>query len=47
MYEEVSNDGDVLVDTIIRALEKICSRFDLSSDTLNYFAIEDPKFARF
>ena len=47
MYEEVSNDPNVLVNTIIKALEKIRLRGDLSSDTLNYFAVEDPKFARF
>ena len=47
MYEEVSNDPNVLVNTIIKALEKIRLRGDLPSDTLNYFALEDPKFARF
>ena len=29
------------------SFRKICLRGDLSSDTLNYFAVEDPKFARF
>ena len=47
VYEEVSNDPNVLVNTIIKALEKIRSRGDLFSDTLNYFAVEDAKFARF
>ena len=47
MYEEVPNDPSVLVNTIIKALEKIHLRGDLSSDTLNYFVVEDPKFARF
>ena len=47
MYEEVSNDPNVLVNIIIKALEKIRLRGDLPSDTLNYFALEDPKFARF
>ena len=47
MYEEVSNDRNVLVNTIIKVLEKIRLRGDLLSDTLNYFAVEDPKFARF
>ena len=46
-YEEVSNDPNVLVNTIIKPLEKIRLRGDFSSDTLNYFAVEDPKFARF
>ena len=47
VYEEVSNDPNVLVHTIIKALVKIRLRGDLSSDTLNYFAVEDQKFARF
>ena len=47
VYEEVPNDPSVLVNTIIKALEKIRLRGDLSSDTLNYFVVEDPKFARF
>ena len=46
-YEEISNDPNVLVNTIIKPLEKIRLRGDFSSDTLNYFAVEDPKFARF
>ena len=45
--EEVSNDSNVLVNTTIKALEKIRLRGDLSGDTLNYFVVEDPKFARF
>ena len=32
---------------IIRALEKIRIRSDLSNDTLNYFLVKDPKFTRF
>ena len=47
VYEEVSNDPNVLVHTIIKPLVKIRLRGDLSSDTLNYFAVEDQKFARF
>ena len=47
VYEEVSNDPNVLVHTIIKALVKIRLRGDLSSYTLNYFAVEDQKFARF
>ena len=31
----------------MRALEKIRIRGDLSNDTLNYFLVKDPKFARF
>ena len=37
--EEVINDPNVLVNTVIKALEKI----RLHSDTLNYFFVEDPK----
>ena len=47
MYQEVSNDSNVLVNTIIKALEKVRLRGDLSGDTLNYFVVEDPKIARF
>ena len=47
VYEEVSNDSDILVNTITKALEKISLRGDLSGDTLNYFVVQDPKFARF
>ena len=47
VYEEVPNDRSVLGNTIIKALEKIRLRGELSSDTLNYFVVEDRKFARF
>ena len=47
VYEEVSNDPNVLDNTIIKALEKICLRGDLSNDTLSYFAVEVPKFVTF
>ena len=47
VYEEVSNDPNVVVNTIIKALEKNRLRSDLSNDTLSYFAVEDPKFPRF
>ena len=47
MYEEVPNDPNVLINTIMKALEKIRLRDDLSSDTLNYFLVKDPKFSRF
>ena len=47
MYEEVPNDPNVLVNTIIKTLEKISFAGDLSSDTLNCFIFEDPKVARF
>ena len=47
MYEEAPNDRNVLINTIMKALEKISLRDDLSSDTLNYFLFKDPKFAKF
>ena len=47
MYEEVPNEPNVLINTIMKALEKIRLRGDLSSDTLNYFLVKYPKFARF
>ena len=47
MSQEVQNDPSILINTILRALEKIRIRGDLSNDTLNYFLVKDPKFARF
>ena len=47
VYKEVPNDQSVLVNNVIEALEKIRLRGDLSSGTLNYFVVEDRKFARF
>ena len=47
MSEEVQNDRSTLINTVMRALEKIRIRGDLSNDRPNYFLIKDPKFARF
>ena len=47
VYMEVPNDSSALVSTIFKSLEKIRKRGDLSQDTLNYFLVKDPKFARF
>ena len=47
MYEEVPNDPNVLINTTMKALEKIRLRGDLSNDTLNYFLVKDPKLAKF
>ena len=47
VYEEMRNDPTTFINTIMRALEKIKIRRDLSNDTLNYFLVKDPKFARF
>ena len=46
-YLEDPNDSSALVSTIFKFLEKIRKRRDLSQDTLNYFLVKDPKFARF
>ena len=46
-YEEVQNDPSILINTIIRALEKIRIRGDFSNYTLKYFLVKDPKFTRF
>ena len=47
VYEEVPNDSSILINTIKRALEKIRIRGDLHNDTINYFLVKRPKFARF
>ena len=44
VYEQVPKDPSVLAGTLMKALEKI---WDLSKDTLDYFLVKDPKFARF
>ena len=47
VYEEVQNDPSTLINIIVRALEKIRMRGELSNNTLKYFLVKDPKFARF
>ena len=47
VYEQVPDDPSVLANTLIKALEKIRLWRDLSKDTLDYFLVKDPKFARF
>ena len=47
IYEEVCNDPEPLISTIHNAIEKIRLRGDLSADTIKYFMVKDPKFARF
>ena len=42
VYEEVPNNPDFLINTLMKALEELRLRGDLSSDTLNYFP-KDPK----
>ena len=47
VYEQVPDDPSALANTLIKALEKICLRGNLSKDILDYFLVKDPKFARF
>ena len=47
VYEQVPDDPNVLANTLMKALEKLRLRGDLSKDTLDYFLVKDPKFARF
>ena len=46
-YEKLSNDPFFLIKTIHNTLEKIRKRGDISSDILDYFNEENPKFGRF
>ena len=47
VYEEVQNDPSILINTIMRPLEKIRIWGDFSNDTINYLLVKDTKFARF
>ena len=47
VYEEVSNDAAPLLKTINGVIAKIRKRGDLKRDTLDYFIMKYPKFARF
>lgn len=47
IYKKVQNNSSFLINTFLRALEKIRIRSDLSNDTFNYFLVKDSKFARF
>ena len=47
VYKKVPNDPNILINTIMKALEKILLCGDLSTDTLNYFLLKDPKFTGF
>ena len=44
VYEQVPNDPNVLINTIMIASKKMRLRGDLSSDTLNYFLVKDSKY---
>ena len=47
IYEEVSNDPQLLIGTIHRTVEKIRRRGDVSADNIKYFMVKDSKFSRF
>ena len=47
IYEKVSNDPQLLIDTIHKAVEKVRKRGDLSADNVKCFMVKDPKFSRF
>ena len=47
IYEEVCNDPGPLISTILETIEKIQKRGDLNADTIKYFMVKDPMFARF
>ena len=47
VYEEVPDDLEPLISTIHRTIEKIRKRGDLKKETVKYFEVKDPKFARF
>ena len=47
LYVEVCNNAAPLLKTINGVLAKIRKRGDLKRDTLDYFIMKDPKFARF
>ena len=47
IYEEVCNDPRTLISTIHEAIEKIRKRGGLNADTVKYFMVKYPKFARF
>ena len=47
IYEEVCNDPGPNISTIHKAIEKIRKRGDLNKDTIKYFMVKIPKFARF
>ena len=46
-YEKVSSDPSFLINTIHDTLEKIRKRGDISTNILDYFNAENPKFGRF
>ena len=46
-YEEISSDPSFLIKTIQDTLEKNRKRGGISSNILDYFNVENPKFGKF
>ena len=46
-YEEISSISSFLIKIIYNTLEKIRKRGEISSNILDYFNVENPKFGRF
>ena len=47
VYEQTLDYLSVLANILMKALEKIRLQENLLNDTLDYFLVKDPKFARF
>ena len=47
LYEEIPNNTKPFMNIILNTLENIHKRGDVCTDTLNYFKIQDVRFARF
>ena len=47
VYEEVPDVPEPLISTINKTIEKIKKRKHLKNETIKYFKVKDPKFARF
>ena len=47
VYEKVPDDPEPLISTMHKTIEKIRKRGDLKKESVKYFEVKDPKFARF
>ena len=47
VYEEVPDGPEPLISTVQRTIEKIRKRGNLKKETIKYFVVKDPEFARF
>ena len=46
IYNKVCNDSGPLISTIHKTIKKNRKRGDLGADTIKYFMVKNPKFAR-